>query len=54
MQYRCLCKDFTDVTTSLSHSWEAFIPPHVGVTLGRILHYLVAIASSVPNFNPRN
>ena len=29
------------VITSLSDSWEAFTPPHAGVTLGRFLRQLV-------------
>ena len=31
------------VTTPLSDSWEAFTPPHAGVTLGRLLHQLVVV-----------
>ena len=29
------------VSAPLSDSWEAFTPPHAGVTVGRFLHQLV-------------
>ena len=34
-------KERLQVSTPLSDSWEALIPPQAGVTLGRFLHQLV-------------